>query len=134
MRGPWTTSSAGWNNKSFTIGYFGRPVVAWEAFNRDGAGRQSYPNGAMPRLSRMRNVAIFTENLDAPYGDPRLFAHGEGLNVIYADGAGAFVPAHAIDTNLRAAHPTAGTYNNASYLSGTYPQQTGLWADFDQAR
>jgi prepilin-type N-terminal cleavage/methylation domain-containing protein/prepilin-type processing-associated H-X9-DG protein len=143
VRGPGTFSSYGWSNKTFTVGWYARPMIGWSAWNWDGAGSQSRPSGGSqntPRLTKMRNAAVLSENLYIKsLSDQRQLPHGRGLNVLYADGSGTFVPADAFWTNLKTAsnYIDAAASNNTVnplYLNGNYPSATGIWGDFDRGR
>lgn len=142
VSGPGKLTSPGFNNKTFSVGWYARPMVNWTAFNWNGAGAHSQPSGGfknLPVLSKLKNAALLAESMRiANLGDYRQLPHGKGLNVVYADGSGQFVPVDAFWTNFKGANnyadpPANNALSNPLYLNGNYPTATGVWGDFDRA-
>lgn len=142
VKGPGIFTSIGWNNKTFNMGYYARPVIGWTGFNWDGNGGQSKPSSGTkdtPKLGRLKNAALLAESVFiANLRNQNQLPHGKGVNVLYANGSGRFVPADAFWTNQKSAcnYVDAGaslaTYNPL-FMNGSYPNATGMWGDFDRA-
>jgi prepilin-type processing-associated H-X9-DG protein len=105
--------------------------VNWNRFNYQNTGRQSFAAGRLPKFSELRSRALISEFIRIP-GEMSM-PHGKGLNVVYADGSGQFVPSKYFLNNLMAGYALSGPSGNIYYLNGTYPAETGVWADFDRA-
>jgi type II secretory pathway pseudopilin PulG len=126
-RNPWPPgATAGVTTRS---SYSLRPVIDW--------GFNGYPNGAWPKLSKLRNKALFADC--ASDWDDLLASHKTGLNAVYSDGHGVWIPRKVIDGDLKHANPvfqnasTAGSASNSDLIwkvdaAGKF---TGVWASLD---
>lgn len=124
----------GSSNRSFTIGVWTRPVVRWTRY-QDGVPCK--PTPGWPKVGvvhygttriDLRNCAWFAESMLRSAVDQ--FPHGKGMNVVYGDGAGLWVPADQFMQNMVLAQTQPNTY----ILKGSYPEATGVWGDLDRAR
>jgi prepilin-type processing-associated H-X9-DG protein len=138
VSGPGTTNGTAFANKTFTIGYYARPVVGWSQFNSDGAGSQSAPSGGMPHFSKMKNAALFADFIRiGSFQSVKQLPHGNGLNVVYADGSGQVVRSDYFLKDMITANTFLDSNQNSLanpfIMSGSYPTATGIWGDFDKA-
>jgi prepilin-type N-terminal cleavage/methylation domain-containing protein len=100
-----------------------RPVVPWP---------ESQPPKNLPKLARIRNEAIVADAVSLQsYVVGR---HGDGVNVLYGNGAVNWVPREAFEDNLKLlTTDSSGRFTPASnqfFLSDDGTQ--GVWVDFDR--
>ena len=115
--------NAGVRNIHCRIGYGARPVKDWPGGVR--------PPAVFPRLTQLKDKAILSDIA------PDLFRlehrHGDGVNVLYANGGAKWVPLSAFQQHLK---PIPDIYLHPSYnglmLDETAGAATGLWPSFDQ--
>ena len=103
-------------------GYGCRPSVSGPT-----GGDWNWVNGAMPtrlpRLSQLKNYAIFADVMSSP--SRVRSAHADGVNVLYADGSARWVPLSAFKTNL-------DLIGEAAFSTAQNGAVDAVWLDFDR--
>jgi prepilin-type N-terminal cleavage/methylation domain-containing protein len=136
---PWPPGQAGQVTRA---GYGVRPLRGADWGLATPAGSPPLP---MPRLLRMKNMAIFSDLASMPY--MIVSGHKTGVNVLYGNGSAVWVPLSIFKTDLwQCASPqgsTADTIFSTSYNDLILKEQldakgkpngiaiSGVWWDFD---
>ncbi len=133
--GNWRTASyPGWSNGVYGIGYTTRPSVSWSAWDPTTATLPKATYTAyqsLPRFAQLKGQAILAESMYVSTFDQ--LPHSGGMNVCYADGSASWMNGTAFMANMRAAQPGL-SQANVYILSGSYPNASGVWGDFDKKR
>lgn len=115
----WPPTASG-SNGTWTS-YFTRPTNRWEPAGELPSNNPNYVPSAIPKLTRLRGVAILSEGYDT-----LTRRHPGGMNVIYADGSGKFVNYDQYKVNL-----ILSASVNTRVLDTSVSPPTGVWVDLD---
>jgi prepilin-type N-terminal cleavage/methylation domain-containing protein len=123
---PWKPGVAG---QLLRAGYGSRPMVNWPDI---------YPVGAipakatLPRLVKMKNVAIFADIVATPKWVNT--AHQKGVNVLYGHGGASWVPRSVFNQNLSICQDVFQTLYNDFQLKMDAKGSAvgGVWWDLDR--
>ncbi len=121
------------SNNDTLMGYWARPTTSWDtAAMAAGAATSSYIPSNVPHMSQLKNLAILSEGYN-----PRavLRRHDTGMNVVYADGSGIWVPVDAFKTDMDkvVSFPAYSSARNDAVYKTSQPR-SGLWVTLDNAR
>lgn len=134
-------AGSSFSNQGTRIAYTVRPIRSWRGPNPAGTtvnGRM--PLSPLPKLSKLKQKAVLSELPSATALQTR---HKTGMNVVFADGSGRWVPLGVFEANFKiAATATSSSIWNAFLLndpsdapsnhnSTGYPLQ-GVWVDLDR--
>jgi prepilin-type N-terminal cleavage/methylation domain-containing protein len=129
---PWPPTSGGTGLNTRT-NYGTRPMngTNW------GGGNPPQP---MPRLTKMKSLAIFSDLASMPYMITN--GHKKGANVLYGHGGAVWVPLEVFKTDLWKCSNPSNVYDNTWPFSNTYDDfilketngvaVSGVWWDFDK--
>jgi len=121
--GNWGVSTyPSWSNQSTGIGYKTRPQVGWSNWDPVTA---TLPKATVPKMTKLKSAALLSETMYAT--DVIQLPHSRGMNVLYADGSGTWVPGSVFIKNM-----VLGQTTNTNILNGNYPVATGVWGDMDR--
>ncbi|MEI8196108.1 MAG: prepilin-type N-terminal cleavage/methylation domain-containing protein [Phycisphaerae bacterium] len=121
-------TGSGWSNEPTSMGYCARP-------------EQSSPvntaSTRMPRLQSYNRLAILAEPV--AWGSSLTSRHRVGINVIYGDSSGKWVPEGVFRQNRAIYVPFKASNNTGAanpYMLNTpaVGLATGIWADYDNYR
>ena len=112
-----------WSNQTCRMAFYTRPIASWSTF----VSSTGTPGKAkLPKLSTLHNIALLAEVMSSATMQRR---HKTGMNAVYSDGSGQFIPSSAFMVNL----VTGQSSQNAILdTSGSSPK--GLWIDLDMKR
>jgi prepilin-type N-terminal cleavage/methylation domain-containing protein len=97
-----------------------------------GQDQGMYVPAPFPKLADLGTKAVLADAVTT--ANELINRHVDGVNVIYADGATAYVPLKQFSTNLDALGKKRAATNNATFLDESKPNApSGLWADLDAA-
>lgn len=126
-------------NNATRMGYWARPTTYWSN-SWTVATINKYIPSDIPHLSQLNSLAILDEGYKKLSIQRR---HGMGMNVMYADGSGMWVPYGAFSTDVDMIAGTTGVAKMAAILNDpngkpdhNYTNQPagGLWVTLDRAR
>lgn len=131
--------------KNTAFGYACRPVRAWTT-STGAAGTIGFDlprewddvtntivsptKNTFPKLSKFKSKAILADYTSFP--QQLLRGHEKGVNVVYGDGSGKYVPIGQFQQNLNQLTNTFNVSLNPLVLKETPTGDSGIWADFDR--
>jgi len=124
-----TSTYPAWANKSTVSSYMSRPVINWGYGGNYNPLNPLLPPSRLPHIERLYGLAILAESLNVSSVVRR---HRDGINVIYADGSGHWVPLTAFKTNSVNAYASGWPYTDSFFLNTVGTTTTGIWADLDR--
>ena len=137
---PWTPIPSQW---AIFSGYTSRPLADWSdnsAINKNVpllyyAGH--YPWVVGPKYMRLNwfpsTMAILSDNF--PYLGATRTRHKNGLNVMFADGSGIWIPESLYKDSLSVVNDQFNpVFNNIFLNNDGESNRSGIWVDFDRTR